>query len=79
MSPLRILITGEKGVGKTAVMNLLPGETILKIDDDLNELVQNSIELEGLGEAILMEINLESPGSPFCRAWYLYICTFFML
>jgi CO dehydrogenase nickel-insertion accessory protein CooC1 len=59
MSPLRILITGENGVGKTTIMNLLPGELILKIDDDLNELVQNSIELEGLGEAVLMEINLE--------------------
>jgi len=59
MNPLRILLTGEKGVGKTTVMNLLPGETILKIDDDLNELVQNSVELEGVGEAVLMEINLE--------------------
>lgn len=59
MSPLRVLITGETGVGKTTIMNLLPGETILKIDDDLNELVQNSIDVEGLGEVVLIEINLE--------------------
>ncbi len=59
MHPLRILLTGEKGVGKTTIMNLLPGETILKIDDDLNELIQNSVELEGIGEAILIDIDLE--------------------
>ena len=59
MDPLRILLTGEKGVGKTTIMNLLPGDTILKLDDDLNEIVQTSIELEGLGKAILIEIGLE--------------------
>ncbi len=59
MDPLRILLTGESGVGKTTIMNLISGETILKIDDDLNELVQNSFELEGIGEAVIIEINLE--------------------
>ena len=59
MDPIRILVTGEKGVGKTTIMNLLQGETILIIDDDLNEIVQNSVELEGLGQAILMEIRLD--------------------
>ena len=47
MDPIRILVTGEKGVGKTTIMNLLQGETILKIDDDLNEIVQNTVEIEG--------------------------------
>ena len=59
MAPLRILLTGEKGVGKTTILNLLPGEVILILDDDLNEIVQNSVEIEGLGKVILMEINLE--------------------
>jgi len=59
IEPLRILLTGEKGVGKTTIMNLLPGETILKLDNDLNEIVQSYIELEGLGKVILMEIDLE--------------------
>ncbi|MFX0011964.1 MAG: toll/interleukin-1 receptor domain-containing protein [Candidatus Hermodarchaeota archaeon] len=40
-------------------MELLPGETILKIDDDLNELVQSSIELEGIGDVVLIELNLK--------------------
>ena len=40
-------------------MNLLSGETILMLDNDLNEIVQSSVELEGLGKAILMEIDLE--------------------
>ena len=59
MEPIRILLTGEKGVGKTTIMNLLPGETILKIDNDLNEILQNVIELEGIGKVILMEIRLD--------------------
>lgn len=59
MEHLRILITGERGVGKTTIMNLLSGETILMLDDDLNEIVQKSIELEGLGKAILIELRLE--------------------
>jgi GTPase SAR1 family protein len=59
IEPLRILLTGEKGVGKTTIMNLLPGETILMLDNDLNEIVQKSVELEGIGKAILMEIDLE--------------------
>jgi GTPase SAR1 family protein len=59
MEPLRILLTGENGVGKTTIMELLPGETILKIDDDLNELIQSSIELEGVGNVVLIEINLK--------------------
>jgi len=40
-------------------MNLLPGETILKLDNDLNEILQSSVDLEGLGKVILMEIGLE--------------------
>ncbi|MHA2290165.1 MAG: TIR domain-containing protein [Promethearchaeota archaeon] len=59
MEPIRILLTGEKGVGKTTIMNLLPGETILKIDDDLNEIIQNTVELEGIGKTIFMEIRLD--------------------
>jgi len=59
MEPLRILLTGEKRVGKTTIMNLLSGETILMLDDDLNEIEQNSVELEGLGKAALMVIGLE--------------------
>jgi len=59
MNPINILLTGEEGVGKTTIMNLLPGDTILQIDDDLNEILQNSVNLEGLESIILKEIDLE--------------------
>ena len=59
MDPLRILLTGEKSVGKTTIMNLLSGDTILMIDDDLNEIVQHSVELGELGNIIFMEIMLD--------------------
>jgi len=59
MDAIRILVTGERGVGKTTIMNLLPGDTILMLDDDLNETVQTSIDLEALGKVTLIEINLK--------------------
>jgi len=59
MSPTKILLAGETGVGKTTIMNLLPGDIILQLDDDLNEILQNNVNIEGLESIILMEIDLE--------------------
>ena len=59
--PLNILLTGESGVGKTSILNLFPGDIILELDDDLNEIFQKPIDipsLEGVVPCILREIDL---------------------
>ncbi len=56
-----ILLTGESGVGKTTILNLFPGEIILELDDDLNEIFKKLIDipnLKGVEEIILREIDL---------------------
>ncbi len=60
--PPKILLVGEDGVGKTTIMNLFPGETVLELDEDLNEVIQKPINVSGLTgikQFMLREINLE--------------------
>lgn len=59
--PPKVLLVGEDGVGKTSIMELFPGETILELDEDLNEIIQKSINVEGLdlNQFILREMDLE--------------------
>jgi Cdc6-like AAA superfamily ATPase len=60
--PPKILITGEDGVGKTTIINLFPGELIIEFDEDMNEIIQKSINLDNsnkLNKCLLREINLE--------------------
>ena len=59
--PPKLLLIGEDGVGKSTIMDLFPGETILELDEDLNEIIQKPINVEGidLKQFILREINLE--------------------
>ncbi len=60
--PPKILLAGEDGVGKSTIMDLFPGETILELDDDLNEIIQKTINLpnfEEITEFILREVNLQ--------------------
>lgn len=60
--PPKILLAGENGVGKSSIMDLFPGETILELDDDMNEIIQKTINLsnlEGITEFILREVNLK--------------------
>jgi hypothetical protein len=40
-----VLLTGEKGVGKTTLMSLLPGEILIELDDDMNEIISKSVEI----------------------------------
>lgn len=60
--PPKILLVGEDGVGKTTIMNLFPGELIIELDEDMNEIIQKTINLSNskkLKKCILREINLE--------------------
>jgi len=59
--PPKILLVGEDGVGKTTILSLFPGETVLELDEDLNEIIQKAINVEGidLNQFILREMNLE--------------------
>jgi hypothetical protein len=60
--PPKILLAGEDGVGKTSIMNLFPGELIIELDDDMNEIIQKSINLSQSNkfkECKLREVDLE--------------------
>lgn len=60
--PPKILFVGEDGVGKTTTLNLFPEELILELDDDLNEVMQKSINLSNfkrIKKCHLRELNIE--------------------
>ena len=60
--PPKVLLVGEDGVGKSTIMNLFPGETIIELDDDLIEIIQKPIHLpvfERINEIILRELDLK--------------------
>ncbi len=59
--PPKVLITGIKGVGKTTIMNLFPGETIVELDESMEQVIQKLIIVKGLPNVkqfILREIDL---------------------
>ena len=60
--PPTMLLIGEIGVGKSTIMDLFPGETILELDEDLNEIIEKTIGvagLENLKQFKLREIDLK--------------------
>ena len=63
--PPKILLTGENSVGKTTIMDLFPGETIIELDDDSTEIIQKPIDLidiidlKDIKQCIIREIDLE--------------------
>ena len=60
--PPKILLVGEEGVGKTSIINLFPGETILELDDDMNEIIQKLIPIPNfkrINEVILRAMDLK--------------------
>jgi len=61
--PPRILLVGEPGVGKSTIMNLFPGETILELDNDMNETIEkvvNLTDLKGITQYTIREINFQN-------------------
>ncbi len=59
---LKVLFVGEIGVGKTTIMDLFPGDTVLDIDDDMTEIIEKPVDITDLGnikQFILREIDLE--------------------
>jgi len=59
--PPKVLLVGEPGVGKTTIMNLFPGETILELDEDLNEIIQKPIDIQdvrNIKQILLRELDL---------------------
>lgn len=46
--PPKILFIGFAGVGKTSILNLFPGETILELDEDLNEIIRKPVVVDGI-------------------------------
>ncbi|MFX0011965.1 MAG: hypothetical protein ACFE9R_16745 [Candidatus Hermodarchaeota archaeon] len=58
----KILLVGEDGVGKTTIMDLFPGDTILELDNDMNERIQKTIFIhnkERIIPCVLKEINFQ--------------------
>ena len=56
-----ILLTGVNGVGKSTILNLFPGEIVLEIDDNFNEIIQKSIVVDNfkkIDSCILREIDI---------------------
>jgi len=43
--PLKVLITGEEEVGKNTLLDLLDGEAVLELDDDLNESIMKEVSM----------------------------------
>ncbi|MFX1597339.1 MAG: hypothetical protein ACFFBK_14880 [Promethearchaeota archaeon] len=66
--PPNILITGEKSVGKSTILDLFSSEKILDIDENLKIMIKKQIELDdlqGINQCILRVINLEDLISDF--------------
>ncbi|MFX1379613.1 MAG: hypothetical protein ACFFA4_11035 [Promethearchaeota archaeon] len=60
--PPKILLVGEVGVGKTSILYLFPGELIIELDDDMNEIIQKTIDISKITrykKCLLREIDLE--------------------
>ena len=60
--PPKVLLVGEPGVGKTSIMNLFPGDTVLELDEDLNEIIQKPIDisdLRNIKQILLREMDLQ--------------------
>nr|MDO8117043.1 ADP-ribosylation factor-like protein [Candidatus Sigynarchaeota archaeon] len=46
--PLKIVLVGESGVGKTTLLDFFPGEAMLTFDENDNAIMKKSVEVEGI-------------------------------
>lgn len=46
--PLKIVIIGEPGVGKTTLLDFFPGEALLTFDENDNAILRKSVAVEGI-------------------------------
>lgn len=46
--PPKFLLIGNRGAGKTSILNLFPGDIVITLDEDLNDVVKKSIKVNGL-------------------------------
>ncbi len=61
-NPPKILLTGINGVGKTTILDLLPGEKLIELDDELMQIIQKPVDLidmKGIRRCIIREFDLE--------------------
>nr|MDO8108753.1 hypothetical protein [Candidatus Sigynarchaeota archaeon] len=56
MLPLKIVLVGEPGVGKSTLLDFFPGEGLLTLDDNDNELYKKSVSVEGIQNVKQMDL-----------------------
>ena len=54
--PLKIVIVGEPGVGKSTLFDFFPGEGILSLDENDNEIYKKSVAVEGIQNVKQMDL-----------------------
>jgi hypothetical protein len=54
--PLKIVIVGEPGVGKSTLFDFFPGEGILSLDENDNEIYKKSVSVDGIQNVKQMDL-----------------------
>jgi hypothetical protein len=54
--PLKIVIVGEPGVGKSTLFDFFPGEGMLTLDDNDNEIFKKSVAVDGIQNVKQMDM-----------------------
>lgn len=60
--PPKFLLIGNRGAGKTTILNLFPGDLVISLDEDLNDVVKKSVKVNGLDlveRIILQELDFD--------------------
>lgn len=54
--PLKVVIVGEAGVGKSTLLDFFPGEGMLTLDDNDNEIFKKSVAVDGIQNVKQMDM-----------------------